>query len=171
MFKVFSTAFAICLFAFPALAKTIDIYETPQALPEHVLKNEQGENIKLGDFKGKFVIAVFWSRNCAVCVRDLDILDDFSKKTEEHDIKIIPISPESDWGSLKELKKFLTKYKAPDLDIYTANDNLTADFKITTTPYQILINPKSQEIGRIRGNINWDKPELLNYFLSLKEAP
>lgn len=86
----------------------VNIYAEPRALPQREMFRfaENGEAYKLNDFKDQFVIANFWSRYCSPCLRELDNLNNFSKKVADNGIKVVIISPASEWHSLEEQQKF-----------------------------------------------------------------
>lgn len=149
----------------------VNIYAEPRALPQREMFRfaENGEAYKLNDFKDQFVIANFWSRYCSPCLRELDNLNNFSKKVADNGIKVVIISPASEWHSLEEQQKFLQKYGAPDLDFYVdKKGDLSVDLGIFTSPNTVLINRHGKEIGRIRGSVEWDDDEVIEYIYKIK---
>lgn len=79
------------------------------------------------------------------------------------------LSPEKEWSDLEEQRRFLEKYKAPDLNYYVDRDGkLAEDLAIFTSPHTVLINSRGNEVGRIRGSAEWDKPEVVEYIYKLK---
>ena len=93
----------------------------------------------------------------------------FSKKVADNGIKVVIISPASEWHSLEEQQKFLQKYGAPDLDFYVdKKGDLSADLGIFTSPNTVLINRHGKEIGRIRGSVEWDDDEVIEYIYKIK---
>lgn len=169
--------FKICLF-FVLLLNANDvwadrganIYEYPRDLPQKEIVSETGKKIKLEDFAGDFVIAVFWSRRCVPCLREMKILNKFSQKTKNDGIRVVLISPEKEWvGGFEEQKRFLKRFGGDDLEIYVdRNGDLASAFGIFSSPVSILISRGSKEIGRIRGSIRWDKSAVVEYFYQLK---
>ncbi|MBR1605082.1 MAG: TlpA family protein disulfide reductase [Alphaproteobacteria bacterium] len=149
----------------------VNIYDSPRELPERkmFLHEEGGKSISLSGFEGQFVIAIFWSRYCAPCIKELEKLSAFQKKTKGDDIKIVMISPSSDWISSAEQRRFLTQFKAGDLTYYVdKKGDLAADLGIFTSPNTVFVNANGLEIGRIRGAIEWDRDEMVEYVYNLK---
>ena len=63
----------------------------------------------------------------------------------------------------------LQKYGAPDLDFYVdKKGDLSADLGIFTSPNTVLINRHGKEIGRIRGSVEWDDDEVIEYIYKIK---
>lgn len=149
----------------------VNIYDEPRDLPDRkmFLHEENGKSFGLDEFKGKFVIAIFWSRFCAPCLQELEKLSKFQEKTKETNIKLVLISPASEWVSAAEQKRFLTQFHAGDLDYYVdRKGDLSADLGIFTSPNTVMINSEGKEIGRIRGTAEWDKDDLIEYVYNIK---
>ena len=149
----------------------VNIYSEPRDLPERkiFLHEEGGKSYRLDSFQGDFVIAIFWSRHCVPCIQELSKLSSFQSKVKNNNIKVLIISPASEWISEAEQKRFLAKFQASDLDYYVdRKGDLSADLGIFTSPNTVLINSKGQEIGRIRGAAEWDKDEMVDYIYNIK---
>lgn len=149
--------------------KGANIYLIPRSAPENGVFNQYNKEVKLSDFSGKFVVAVFWSRYCGPCLRELPSLNSLQKKTEFDGIKVILISPSSEWASIDEQKNLLKKYGGGDLDFFIdEKGRLAADFGMFSFPNTVLINIKGQEIGRIKGSATWDDKEIIEYLYKVK---
>lgn len=147
-----------------------NIYAHARKVPAKAVINEAGEQVKLNDFEGEFVIAVFWSRYCAPCVRELQSLSKFVEKTRNNGVRVIMISPKSEWaGSFVDQRDFLHKFKADNLEAYFDEKEAVASaLGIFSSPISVLINTEGKEIGRIRGSMKWDKPDNIEYIYKLK---
>ena len=147
----------------------VNIYETPKELPKRGIYHESGKKLSLSDFGGSFVLAVFWSRYCRPCLRELDNLNNFQNKVRNDGIRVVLISPDTEWNNIEEQKKLLKKYHAEDLEFFVDSDGkLASDFGIFTSPNTVLINREGKEIGRIRGSAEWDDPEVIEYIYKIK---
>ena len=158
--------------AFQTFAKedAVNIFAYSRDVPKTQITHESGKKVRLSDFKGQFVVAMFWSRTCGPCVKELEDLNTFYKAALKENIRLVLISPQKEWKDTDEQRRFLTKYRATDLDFYTDNKgNLAADFGIFTTPHTVLINEDAQEIGRIKGTAKWADKRVLKYIKSLKK--
>lgn len=156
----------------PAFAKksSVNIFEISRDVPTTEIMHQSGKTYQLSDFKGEFVVAVFWSKTCGPCIKELKDLNIFAKSGLKEGIRLILISPEKEWTSTLEQRKFLKKYGAPDVEFYTdKKGKLAADFGIFTTPHTVLIDEDSQEIGRIRGTAKWGDKRIIDYIKTLKK--
>lgn len=157
--------------AYNSFAKdAVNIYSKPREVPVHKIIHESGNNYLLSDFKGKFVVAVFWSRDCGPCIAELKSLNGFYNKTKNSDIKLLIISDNDEWKSVAEQKRFLKRYGAPDIEFYVDEyGKVASDLGIFTSPHTVLINSKGKEIGRIRGSADWDDDRVLKYIQDIQK--
>lgn len=167
---VLKAAFILFLLVVPAYAKdSVNIYDKPRPAPAHKIIHESGKNYRLSDFKGDFVVAVFWSRDCGPCLAELKSLNGFYKAVKGNGVKLLLISPNEEWATVAEQKRFLKRYGAPDVDFYVdENGAVASDLGIFTSPHTVLINKSGEEIGRIRGSAKWDSDDVIEYIYQLK---
>lgn len=147
----------------------INIFSEPRYLPQSMIVNQNGESFQLADFNGDFVLAHFWSRECAPCIKELKSLNNFHNMVKKDGVRLIIISLQEEWFDSNEQRKFLKRYGAPDLEFYVEDGNLSSDFGIFTTPHTVIINAEGLEIGRLRGSETWDKQKVINYIKDLKK--
>ena len=172
IFKIVFLAVQLLLTAHVVSAKesAVNIFAVSRDAPQRKIIHESGNAVSLSDFKGQFVVAVFWSKNCGPCLKELKDLNVFYKKALFDNIRLILISPKSEWRSAVEQRIFLKKYGAPNVEFYTdKKGELAADFGIFTTPHTVLINENGQEIGRIRGTAKWADDRVLTYIKTLTQ--
>jgi len=164
---------SVCLMAFGMMMvsaeASINIFAYSREAPDTKIYDSFGRAAKLSDFKGNFVIAVFWSKTCVPCLREMKELNAFANKTKDNGVKVILVSAEKDWHSREEQVALLQKYGGNDLEFYVDKDSALAnEFGIFTSPHAVLINAENMEIGRIRGAIDWDDSDVEEYIYKLK---
>ena len=170
MLKKIILTILIVLSITPVYAKSgVNIFTYPREVPDVKIFDRHGKAVSLKEFKGNFLIVVFWSKTCIPCIREIDDINNFIRKTKGTDIKIITVSPEKDWTSIEEHRAFLKKYNGLNIDFYSDRQSTLANnFGIFTSPHTVLINKKSMEIGRIRGSVDWDDNDVIEYIYKLK---
>lgn len=169
-FCLLSLFFCLC-FAFEALGgeQNVNIYEHGRPLSETPIYDRHGNQVKLTDFKGDFVMAVFWSRNCRPCVKELDDFNGFYNKVKDNGIKVLMISRSDEWQDAAEQERFLQRFDAPDLPFYVdLKGRLAGDFGVFTSPHTVLISQTGEEIGRIHGSADWDSDRVVEYIYGIK---
>jgi len=148
----------------------VNIFAESRDVPTRQIVHENGKPYRLTDFKGEFVVAVFWSKTCGPCLKEMKDLNTFYQNALPENIRLILISPNSEWKSSLEQRLFLKKFGAPNVEFYTdKKGKLAGDFGIFTTPHTVLIDENAQEIGRIRGTAKWADKRVLEYIKNLKK--
>lgn len=156
-------------FSAAAAQKGVNIYDTPRDLPERKVTRSDGAQISLDSFPDDFVLAMFWSRHCVPCIKELDEVKNFALKTQENGIRVILISPSQEWKDSFEQREFLEKFGADGMEFYTdEHSNLASDLGIFTSPNTVLVNRQGKEIGRIRGAAEWDDNKVIEYIYKIK---
>lgn len=173
MFKHFSMMAFVFVFLWSMVAysaeKGVNIFQYPRHLPESRIVDQNGKSFRLSDFKGEFVVAVFWSRDCPPCIRELRSLNGFYNQVKNNGVRLLLISPSQNWASTAEQQRFLRRYGAGDVDFYVDSGGQTAaNLGIFTSPHTVLINKNGEEFGRIRGTAQWDDRKVIDYIYELK---
>jgi len=170
MMKKIVFLFLMVCWAFAASARAnVNIFAYSREAPDTKIYDSYGRAAKLSDFKGNFVIAVFWSKTCVPCLREMKELNSFANKTKDNGVKVILVSSAKDWASREEQVALLHKYGGDDLDFYIDKGSALAnEFGIFTSPHAVLINSENMEIGRIRGAVDWDDSDVEEYIYKLK---
>ena len=160
----------VLVFAFMSMAQaSINIFAYSREAPVTKIYDSYGRSASLQDFGDDFIIAVFWSKTCIPCLREMRDLNAFSNKVKDNGVKVIIISAEKDWYSREEQVELLRKYGGEDLDFYVdRNSALANEFGIFTSPHAVLIDTHNMEIGRIRGAVDWDDSDVEEYIYKLK---
>lgn len=107
--------------------------------PDFTLKNLEGKEISLKDFRGKWVILDFWGSWCPWCIKGFPELKEAYEKYQ-NDLVIIGIDcreSEEDW------KAGVEKYQLPWVNVYNPQDSkLTEEYAVPGYPTKAIINPE-----------------------------
>ena len=165
-----STLLSLMIFPVFARENPVNIFPQPREIADrYIFHNISGKKVKLSDFKNKFTLAVFWSKHCSPCLKELPSLNNFYHSMSDEGFHVILVSPASEWVSSAEQEKFLQKYKAPDIDSFVdVEGDVMADMGIVSFPRTIMINKNGRQYGYIRGKIDWDDEKVIEYFREQK---
>lgn len=109
--------------------------------PSFTLKDIEGNNVSLSDFRGKWVVLDFWGSWCGWCIKGLPALKE-AYEQYKHDMEIIGIDcnePEDAW------RKAVAKYEIPWVNVYNpANSSLLSDYGVQGFPTKIIISPQGK---------------------------
>ena len=167
--KILITGLLLMWSGLAAAKSGLNIFAYPREAPQTPVYTPGGQALRLTDFKGDFLLVMFWSRHCAPCIRELDEINTFVKKTRDNGIKVMLVSKDDEWSSAAEQRELLNKYEAPDVDFYTDKEGkLAGDFGIFSSPHTVLINKSGEEIGRISGSADWGDDDVIEYIYKIK---
>ena len=154
--------------AFDVCAK-INVFPKPRYIPALSFYGDSGKAYRLTDFKSDLLLAVVWSKKCGPCVSDLKHLNKFAKQVESQGIKVIIISPESEWKTADERHMFLQRVGGGGLVSYLdRKSNFKDGMGLTVTPTAILVNRNHEEIAQSTGAVKWDDERVIERIISLK---
>lgn len=164
----------ILFFVFFTLSVTevnakINIFPKPRYIPALSFYGESGKAYRLTDFKEDMLMAVVWSRKCGPCVADLKHLKKFAQKVKDKGIRVILISPESEWKTADERRLFMQRVGGAGLVNYLDRKaNFRDGMGLRVTPTAVLVNRNGEELGQITGSVNWDDEDVIEHMLNLK---
>lgn len=115
--------------------------------PTFTLKNLQGQNVSLQDFKGKVVLADFWGTFCLPCVEALPYLESLHQKYSGKGFTVLGISVDE---KSEPVRGVLQKAKAsyPQL---RATPKVWSSYKVNNLPALVLIGRDGRIIKRYGG--------------------
>lgn len=85
----------------------IDLADVGDIAPDFCLPNQDGAQVCLNDFRGKWVVLYFYPKdNTSGCTREAKDFTEFKERFEELGAVIIGVSPDS----IESHKKFISKH-------------------------------------------------------------
>lgn len=109
--------------------------------PAFTLKNPDGMDVSLADFKGKWVILDFWGTWCPWCIKGFPELKEAYARYAGK-LEIIGI----DCGDTVDTwKAGIKKYSLPWVQVYNPEySTLTADYYVSGFPTKVIVNPEGK---------------------------
>jgi len=129
--------------------------------PGFTLKNPEGKDVSLADFRGKWVILDFWGTWCPWCIKGFPALKEAYKKYEGK-LEIIGI----DCGDKQEQwKNGLTKYELPWVQVYKpeTETKVLEDYYVQGFPTKVIVSPE----GKIMNITVGENPDFFNTLAKL----
>lgn len=137
-----------------------------QQAPDFTLKNVEGQNISLSDFKGEVVLLNFWASWCGPCVSEMPSIESLYMQTKDLNIKVIAVN-------LKESKNTVQNFL--DTNNYTFEtvldvDGATGDsYGIRSIPTTYIINKDGIIVSGKLGAHEWDSEKIIEILKELAE--
>jgi thiol-disulfide isomerase/thioredoxin len=135
--------------------------EKIQGIHDMPLLDENGNEIKLEDFKGKMVLLNFWATWCRPCIKEMPNLEAAREILEKEDFIFITISDES-WDKINAFRT-----QRPYGFTWLKLGLPVNSFEIYSLPTTIILNKDGVEVFRHVGIEEWDKAEVLNQLRNL----
>lgn len=109
------------------------------AAPDFSLKDLDGKDVSLNDFRGKWVVLDFWGSWCIWCVRGIPEMKEVYKELSPK-VEFIGI----DCGDTPEVwKNAVKQYELPWVNVYNPEDGpILTHYEIQGFPTKVIINPE-----------------------------
>ena len=137
---------------------------TNPVAPDFTLKDLNGNDVKLSDYKGKIVILNFWAVWCKYCLVEMPDFNELNKELEkENEVVILAINSQE---SPNKVKEYLSSSNI-DLKVLLDQDGaVTQTYGITGFPTTFFIDKDGTLVTYISGMT--DKKTLLEYISKIK---
>ena len=112
--------------------------------PGFTLKDLEGKDVSLSDFRGKWVILDFWGSWCPWCIKGFPELKEAYQKYSP-ELEIIGIDCRE---SEEEWKAGVEKYQLPWVNVYNPEGtSLLSDYGVQGFPTKAIINPEGKIVN------------------------
>lgn len=141
----------------------------PRTMPAHEfeLPDIKGDQHKLSDYRGKFVLVNFWATSCTICRAELTTLQDMLQILAEDDdqLEVLAIHAGDDLKGVEELME-ISPVSYPmlmDMDLTMGN------WGIPTLPTSYLVTPDGMFAYRVLGTRVWNSPNMIDFLHEIFE--
>ncbi|MBW2336978.1 MAG: TlpA family protein disulfide reductase [Deltaproteobacteria bacterium] len=177
MALIFSGFAALLLFDVELLAKTdsrgmdrlfgiVGVIKVPPAEdPVRInLKDMNGNNISLSDFKGKIVFLNFWTTWCPTCRIEMPSMEKLHQKLKNEDFAMVTINLQE---SASQVKAFFKEFKLTFTALLDSTGEVGASFGIRAIPTTYILDKTGRIIGLVSGPREWDSKAAIALFENL----
>ena len=133
--------------------------------PNFTLKNLEGKEVSLNEFRGKYVLLNFWATWCGPCKIEMPSLETLYQRFKNKNFEMLAIS--NDMYGATVVKAFVKANKINFPVLLDQQLKASNKFGVISLPSTFMIDPKGKIIGAILGAENWATPNNILYFENL----
>ena len=147
------------------------VHERPQALPEGlVFTDAEGRETGFGAFRGRGLVVNFWATWCPPCVAEMPALDRLHAMLSREGVEVLALS--NDRGGRAQVEPFFQRTGLRHMAIWLDPRGATGRaLAVRVLPTTIILDRRGQEVARLMGEAEWDKPEIVAAIRRLTRAP
>ena len=160
-FKLFTILALIILFSVSASAQV----KEGENAPNFTLKNLDGKEISLSEFRGKHVLVNFWATWCGPCKIEMPSLEVLYERFKDKNFALLAIS--NDMFGANIVKPFVKAHKINFTVLLDQRLKVSNAFGVVSLPTTFMIDPQGKIIGALFGAEDWVTPSNILYFENL----
>ena len=146
------------------LSATAQVKEGDNA-PNFTLKNLDGKEISLSQFRGKHVLINFWATWCGPCKIEMPSLEALYERFKDRNFVLLAIS--NDMFGANIVKPFVKAHNINFPVLLDQRLKVSNAFGVVSLPTTFMIDPQGKIIGALFGAEDWATPSNILYFENL----
>lgn len=151
-------AFSLITFAAPTAAADLSKLEPWSGdAPALVLKDLDGKQHHIADYRGKVVLLNFWATWCGPCVKEMPSLEKLARQMSGEQFSLITVN----FGEKPaRIKPFLKKIGVELPVLVDPDMNVSRAWVKKGLPTTFIIGADQKIRYQVLGELNWDAPEV-----------
>ncbi|MGA8090873.1 MAG: TlpA disulfide reductase family protein [Terracidiphilus sp.] len=124
----------------------------PYLAPEFELRDLNGNQVHLSDFRGKAVVLNFWATWCAPCRRELPWFEEFQKEYGPRGLQIVGVS--MDDGGIEAIAPFVRRMGI-DYVVLLGDSRVSSLYRgLEVLPTTYYISPRGDVVAYVNGVVS-----------------
>jgi peroxiredoxin len=128
------------------------------------LRDMNGKNISLSDFKGKIVFLTFWTTWCSTCRIEMPSMEKLHQKLKNKDFAMVTINLQE---SASQVEAFFKEFKLTFTVLLDSTGEVGVSFGIRAIPTTYILDKTGRIIGQVSGPREWDSKAAIALFENL----
>ena len=159
--KLFNILALLILYSVSATAQV----KEGENAPNFTLKNLDGKEISLNQFRGKHVLINFWATWCGPCKIEMPSLEALYERFKDKNFVLLAIS--NDMFGANIVKPFVKAHNINFPVLLDQRLKVSNAFGVVSLPTTFMIDPQGKIIGALFGAEDWATPSNILYFENL----
>jgi thiol-disulfide isomerase/thioredoxin len=130
------------------------------------LKDVNGTEVRLSDFRGKVVFLNFWTTWCPTCRIEMPSMEKLHQKFKDKDFAMVTINLQE---SASQVKAFFKEYKLTFTALLDSTGDVGTRFRINAIPTTFILDKKGRIIAKALGPREWDSKKSIALFKHLTD--
>lgn len=126
-------------------------FDSVRDMPEAVLRDLDGNDVRVSEFKDKVVVIEFWSPTCFYCVKSMPHLEKLYNRFKDRAFVVLALTYPKMSGAIREFKR---EHNLTFPFLMDQNGLLFRFFKVRGIPHFVLVD-KGKIIGDAVGLRDW----------------
>jgi thiol-disulfide isomerase/thioredoxin len=162
-----TVAVLLCLVCVPAVAAELRAWKGPAAAPPLLLRDLDGREHRLSDYKGKVVVINFWATWCEPCREEMPSLQRLADAMDGKPFVLLAVDMAEGEPRVRDFLK-QTPVRFPIL--LDRDGGVSRAWKVKLLPTTLIIDP-AQRIRHVAyGDLAWDAPAIKSTIEGLLRA-
>ena len=128
------------------------------------LKDMNGQQFSLADFKGKIVFLNFWTTWCPTCRIEMPSMEKLHRKLKDKDFAMVTVNLQE---SASQVKTFFKEFKLTFTALLDSTGEVGVSFGIRAIPTTYILDKTGRIIGLANGPREWDSKDAVALFENL----
>ena len=141
-------------------------HSEPIAGTDVAFLSEDGTEMTLEDFNGKYIALNFWATWCAPCRKEMPELSALQTDFGGDTFQVVTVA--TGRNPLPAMKKFFDEIGIDNLPLHTdARQSFARSMGVLGLPVTLIMDPSGNEIARLQGEADWSSDSAVTIITTL----
>jgi len=128
--------------------------DAPVASSDVAFLGEDGQEMTLAEFRGKYAVVNFWATWCAPCRQEMPHLSALQEAMGGDKMEVVTIA--TGRNPRPAMIRFFEDINVDNLPLHTdEGQDLARDMGVLGLPVTVILDPDGREIARMQGSADW----------------
>ena len=148
--------------------RKLNFHSAPLATTDVAFTSEDGQEMTLADFEGKYIVLNFWATWCAPCRKEMPHLSALQDIMGGDNFEVVTIA--TGRNPLPAMQRFFAEIEVDNLPLHTdPRQALARNLGVLGLPATLIIDPEGREIARMQGEADWSSENAIAILQTLLE--